>query len=268
MSAVPKELTIHPITGKPICGALRNGMKQRLEEEGLTIEDIVKNPSLITTYCCCSAPFKQAYDNGRCRIHGGKAGRPIEHGRYSKYLPTLTQEELGKISLDGHKGLEQELSILVKYIQHKLPTSMGEFATAANARLRKSINKLRNAVESLNIQRMRSIMDDIESQIDDNLTVEAAKRDVRQLIKEYSDVFKVEIQKRALSGEYFSKVEVVNSYRVFFTVVRKHVLEKTVSDEIKKEFISILNRGAGIGLPTGSEIISSDAIGLEDQDEG
>jgi len=51
-------------------------------------------------------------DEGRCRMHGGHGGRPIEHGLYSAKRDEL-REKLKKASDLDHKGsLEREVDVL------------------------------------------------------------------------------------------------------------------------------------------------------------
>lgn len=46
---------------------------------------------------CKNAPMQ----NGRCRMHGGKAGRPATHGRYSSRIPAHI-EELAETFKEGN----------------------------------------------------------------------------------------------------------------------------------------------------------------------
>lgn len=54
--------------GTPVCGRLKKEKNREIPDEA-----------------CLGPPMA----NGACRIHGGKAGRPIEHGRYSRTLKKM-----------------------------------------------------------------------------------------------------------------------------------------------------------------------------------
>jgi len=51
--------------GRPVCGRLKKEKNRLIPDEA-----------------CLGVPLA----NGACRVHGGKAGRPIQHGRYSRTL--------------------------------------------------------------------------------------------------------------------------------------------------------------------------------------
>jgi len=53
--------------GRPVCGRLKKEKNRVIPDEA-----------------CLGIPLA----NGACKVHGGKAGRPIEHGRYSRTLKT------------------------------------------------------------------------------------------------------------------------------------------------------------------------------------
>jgi hypothetical protein len=48
--------------------------------------------------------------NGRCRMHGGNAGRPIIHGRYSKHIPAQIQAKIDDFKDGDPFDLLDELS--------------------------------------------------------------------------------------------------------------------------------------------------------------
>lgn len=66
----------------------------------------------------CKAP---AMPNGKCRIHGGKAGRPVETGRYSKYAPQKLRDKIEAFKNDDPLSLIDELAtqraLLADYLE-------------------------------------------------------------------------------------------------------------------------------------------------------
>ena len=53
--------------GRRVCGRLKKKHNRKIEDE-----------------CCLGIPMA----NGACKVHGGKAGPPLKHGRYSRALKT------------------------------------------------------------------------------------------------------------------------------------------------------------------------------------
>jgi hypothetical protein len=53
--------------GRPVCGRLKKAHNREIPDEA-----------------CLAPPMA----NGSCKVHGGKAGAPIKHGRYSRVLKT------------------------------------------------------------------------------------------------------------------------------------------------------------------------------------
>lgn len=56
---------------------------------------------------CKNAPMP----NGRCRMHGGKAGRPITHGRYSERIPKHIEELANNLKTGDQLDIFDELAL-------------------------------------------------------------------------------------------------------------------------------------------------------------
>jgi len=84
-------------------------MPQRTDEEKEFIDSLpikdpgekcnARTPNSPTGYCRLHSGYKTDHvGNGRCKFHGGLAGRRITHGLYSKQLPSTIRKEFDKLS--------------------------------------------------------------------------------------------------------------------------------------------------------------------------
>lgn len=225
-SKVDKRLTVHPITGARICGSFKANKRAEFERMGLTIEEVLDNKDIFLELICCRPPAQDTpFNNGRCRFHGANCGHAPTHGKYSDFLATFTDAEKAGIFDQEHTSLNDELSLLRRYIGDKLPESLGENAVAllAKGKLKSKIKSFVESYKAMKIDRCLQIAEELEKLIEDSDTVASAKVEVRQLIKEYSDVFKVEVARRSLSGEYLSKKVVIHSYSMFFQCLSTYI---------------------------------------------
>jgi hypothetical protein len=265
-SAVNPLFTVNPETNQQICGAFRAHQKQAFIEAGLTAEELMlpENKELRKRMLCHRFPTA----NGRCPFHGKNKGGRVTVGKYSKYLNPLSAEELTELNQRGiHDNLSEELALLSHFIREKLPTAMNETSSMANKRLLKLINDLEAAISTLNLTKAADIMQNIRDLCKESYTAEAAKKDIADLVKRYSDVFNIELKRRAVDSEYLHKHAVLVGYRALFTIVGKYVKDDYERTKIQKEFAAIINGGNAASLPTRSDDDSFDS-GLEDQDEG
>ena len=76
--------------------------------------EIKKSHAICGAKTRSGAPCKgKPMRNGRCRMHGGKAGRPPKHGLYSKYLSDPVRARYEEFLADPHlKDLRHEIARL------------------------------------------------------------------------------------------------------------------------------------------------------------
>ncbi len=73
-----------------------------------------------------------AMPNGRCRLHGGKAGRPVTHGRYSKSVPKDLSERYEYFKTDPEwLSLKPDLALTRTMMERFMATFVeGQYISA------------------------------------------------------------------------------------------------------------------------------------------
>lgn len=135
-----------------------------------------------------------------CMMHGGKAGRPPVHGKYSKKVPRWLQE-----SYEHHKELgdltdqHEKLALLNALIDHKLE-EMGE---ATSAELWEVACMLFNELKRDSFEGdMGTLIVDkktvhkLESTLKNGLGVSQKELDIRKIIQEAGQVADIEVRRQ------------------------------------------------------------------------
>lgn len=150
-----------------------------------------------------------AMDNGRCRMHSGRnnddkrpnlPGRPVEHGIYSKYLKDNLGELAGKFKADPEFLSLQDEIALIKVM------------------LNKYVDSKTHNLETIDEDKISVINGLVEQ--------------VRKLNETY---IKIEAQRKyALSPD-----EVVGVVKQVVAIIRKHVYDDVVYNQIRDEVSKI-----------------------------
>jgi hypothetical protein len=146
--------------------------------------------------------------NGRCRLHGAGAGRPLKHGRYSKYA---------KVSYDD-------------------PNIPGARLDAEAARIEEELKVVRSEVRKL-LRRPTAAVVDVD---DDEQWAREAAHDtqLRALIEKAAAL--VRERSKAMPG-YYIPVAVVSRMiecreAIIFDAVEKYVPDKSTVEEIRADY--------------------------------
>ncbi|MBT6120774.1 hypothetical protein HOH45_04830 [bacterium] len=91
-----------------------------------------------------------------CRMHGGKGGRPIIHGQYSKYhLGTLKQHRENSKNDQTNKDWVEEIKLLRVQLQELLLDNSMDVLTKANA-IRKLVNSIGKSCHKLHKHQIKA----------------------------------------------------------------------------------------------------------------
>ncbi len=254
---VDPRLTIIPLTGSKCCGYWKQLHKSvtPFEETGLTIEDLTKpeNNKFFRRYICCNPPIhlsEHLPGCGRCRHHGALKFGKTKEG-YAKFLPKFTEKEIAGIFDKEHKSLDEQLSLLNEFIGRKLAIALDiedEYVVFLKGQFAEKLDNLIKNIEKCNMNNVNAQVDELKDLLKQSKAQREAQLEVRQLVKEYTEVFKVEAARRSLSGEYVSKKLIINGYTTFF-----NVLAQFIPDEQK------YNARVAAGRVIKSSIISGNA---------
>jgi len=255
-SRVPEEWTTS-LDNKKICGALKkDGSKAEWDEmkydpyynkHGITpLELKLNHPDKFQRMICHAPPTSDPnYSlSGRCRNHGAHGGRPIKDGigKYSKLRQYTSPGRLEEIFDENkeHNDLKAELDIMTTIIDEKLPAALSDTASAANEVLRGHIHQLKLAFSSLDPEKINSILDKMEKMIDDNLQSKTAQKETVSLLKEYSDMVRINHEIKQKAEAHFPKsalvvntVLIVNLVKEFLTDAQKQLLNRRLENAIE-----------------------------------
>jgi len=143
--------------GRPVCGRLRKEKNRVIESEA-----------------CLAPPMT----NGACRVHGGQAGAPIRHGRYSRVMKSL------RAAFEGaHK--DQELLdstrdiALMDVLNEQLVERLEELDCPAwRDELRAMYSQLRAAIRGQRQAEVAKLMKELGDLIDRGATADQLARDL------------------------------------------------------------------------------------------
>lgn len=273
-SRVDPRLTIHPETKKVVCGAYKRSNKRgfggryELTEKGITTEMLLKDPELFKKYICCNTPTDGGNNNGRCRFDGGKQGRTVVSGKYSKHFPAFTENDLKR----KHADLNPELELISGMIERRLNSDLPEIS------LREVINiigRIKEQFEKGNLAKMRALVGDLESTIKKNKSDSKNEREARDILQEYKSMFQVEIQNRKNSSDYIFKKEVLNwnlvNLKAIQSVITQRVIDEELRElivnEIRHELTRTITQSNIFNSSDQEEIIDGEVVGLENKDK-
>lgn len=240
--SVDIRLTHNKWNGRTVCGAFRPKKKAEFIEKGLTVENLLEDEKLFREYICCKNPAVSGKNLNRCRFHGA-GGRPPLHGKYVN-LPTFTDEQIKNVFDREHKDLTEELSILSHFIEVKLGDALNqeEFTNVVKGKVKEEIRKFVQAYKDMKVEVCLAVATKLEKMLDAADNQASAKSEVRQLIKEYGDLFKIEIVKRQATGEYISKQLVIVQYISIIDAILPYIPDEQ-RELARTAALSIIRRG-------------------------
>jgi hypothetical protein len=265
---VDERFLFNPWTKRRVCGSFRRGKKKEYKLNKLTPEYVLKDQETFEHFICQANPATNSSNkSGRCRFHGADGGRPPTHGKYSVYLTKLTPTELAQMRTGKlHNDLNEELTLLSTFIREELPKTVQESASNADKELNKLSLQLDEAMKKMEFKKCRELTAAIREKCDLNREKAKSSAAVRQILQEYGKLFKIEIERRAISGEYMHKNDVVLTIRSLLTIVSANLYEDEIIETIRREFNELITTGNFGNFKTQGLQQSSDS-GLNDQDE-
>ena len=250
--------------GEIICGAWRFGGMEHAHERGLTLQEILNDPKLKKEYFCHKYPPADT-NRPKCALHGGYGG---VSQKYKEAVIKAGKDDAEVLRRDEHRDLNEELSILSHFIKEELPKALTDTASANYNFLKKTLDELEKAILSLKIERVKACLAKMKEFLENAHSSREAKREVRELLKDYNELFKTEMQRRALSGEYIAKKEVLIRHQAFFAITQKYIPDDNARESCRQELITAIGEFDRPSLPAETTTSSvSDTIGLENTNE-
>lgn len=111
--------------GNPVCGRLKKKKNRKIPNE-----------------CCLGIPMQ----SGPCRIHGGKAGCPPKHGRYTRALKTWRPSFQRALNDSELLDSRRELAMMDTLIERLLERAEDQDAPGWRAKLVDAFDQLQNAI--------------------------------------------------------------------------------------------------------------------------
>lgn len=206
----------------------------------------------------CGASAKQSgqpcrrasMQNGRCYMHGGAsrtglAHPQMQHGRYSKHLPTRMGERYQQSLTDPELlAMREEVALIDSRLADVLGRVDSGESGKAWALLKSLFSDYRKAREGVD---KAIVLHQIEDTIKDGLDDYAAWEEVRSLIDQRSRIVASERQRLVQMQQMLSIDQAMTLMAAIADSVRKHVSDRDALAGISADLTRLLSLGTARG---------------------
>lgn len=239
---MPAEFTVHPKTGKPVCGALKADGTRCL-----------KNPG--------------PGGNGRCAQHGGSARWVVPPLGYEGDLPENLREKFRSAREEG-ANIESKLQLLEMFLKERLPHLGSKNIEARAGTFEMYLGMLEAALDKDDKRQCKKLITQLKNCLEETKESKAIESEVRQLIREYTAIAHANTTMELQRTQSMSIKEARAFVAALQDILLRKIRDAAILREIKQELVGLLGPRNGGQLSAGeSGILEGEIIGFEDKNE-
>jgi uncharacterized protein YfcZ (UPF0381/DUF406 family) len=195
--------------------------------------------------------------SGRCRIHGGKAGRPISKGLYSNSIPSHLRETYEKSLQDPNVGSMTESIALMdalidQYLKGLMRTPPLQTLQRVAISLESEVLPLLENCESYP-ESLESLLKDCVKQLTKVYNSRSEEQEIRKALRERAELVKAEAVRVDKASKYITLEQAMALVAALVTLVNKYVHSESERNHLSAAIDRLIGETASEGYKSQGE---------------